>query len=712
MSAQGQAIKDVMRSRDDVTVEDLTVDRNLLPSAFDKKTPVPTNQTSQSANDIRPIAPTREAAVQERWRERENPERKAKQKEKAVENSENSEPKPRQQAKNEEPALLGNLYYRTGIPQVPVHLGFPFGRVTPGPSLSQAGPDGLDRVRRREIRHPCDITMRHHSSQVSMEKLSAMRPAVLGEPAARLASVPHSGIKVPVVPAPYHVQPRHIGIPGSPLTPLSPRSLPQNMVRPPASPTTSFGTGILDHNFVGYTHGAPIGNQPQPAPLFVSETAPLRPQSFQQHSDYQLPQSPILHPSSMDLPRQPSFARAAETAAPFIDSSLRIRPYSYETGFKYRDYDAGQFQKEIQILTQLAESKQDLANSPCLKTLAQLSPHKLEAFKYEFQLATGKNLHDFCMALVAKEDSKIKILVAGLTLGPAEFDWYLLKNRQSKNMDDDLILIFVGKDQDDLQYLDTLWRHRENSSLTSAIPSLTTNRTLQYALRICTNPGAREDPCKRINPTLIHREVERLEGILELTFPRTTYPPTFPVLDMLLYRSNNFIQQVALYFEVLTGSKLDSQIRRSSLDDMTKKIAIHAVRTAQDLTFRDCMALKDVISKRGREEDLAIRVCRGHWYHPHWAQIQATWMGITGREFKEKVMKMPQGLFRDLIVAMTDSSFDPTLTSSSPSALRGGPSTYSVFPAPPSTSGRPAPLASTRSTSYSYTQNVPTTWSL
>lgn len=363
------------------------------------------------------------------------------------------------------------------------------------------------------------------------------------------------------------------------------------------------------------------------------------------------------------MPREGSFAaapayQAPEPCMPTADPSLNMPLYSYYTGFNPNQHRMGEFREEISMITRLTDSKQDLAGSSSLRTLAQLSPYKLDAFKFEFEQTKGLTLHDFCMSLVAKQDDKVRTVVAGLTLGPVEFDLYLLKTAQSRKADDDLILTFVGRDQTDLKYLNRLWHSKNGGSLNSAIPSWTANKNLQYALQICTS-NARDAPARSVDKALIHRDVNRLEELLKMTFTSTTrggYNVSNDVLDIILYRNNPSIQQLALYFETATGCKLDEKIRKSALDDMTKKIAVHAVRTAQDPTYRDLMSLKDVMGKSGKEVDLAIRICRGHWYAVHWHQIQAAAMGILNWEIREKVGKMSKGLFRDLIMAMTTPS--------------------------------------------------------
>ena len=395
-------------------------------------------------------------------------------------------------------------------------------------------------------------------------------------------------------------------------------------------------------------------------PHAVQQT--LTPQMSQQQFLHQWPQHSTVQPVTM--PRDGSFAAPPTTsqAAPEVpaptqgiaDPSLSMAPYSLCTSFNQIHRRIGEFTQEITMITKLTDSKQDLAGSSSLRTLGQLTPYKLEAFKFEFKTTTGKSLHDFCMSLVAKQDDKVKTLVAGLTLGPVEFDLYLLKSATLKNADDDLIHLFIGRDQTDVRYLNQLWKNQTGSTLTASIASFTSSKNLKYALQICT-ANHRDEPTKPVNEALVHRDVSRLQDLLQMTFTSTArggYSVSTGVLDLILHRDSPTIQRMALYFETATGYKLDEKIRKSTLDDMTKKIAVHAVRTATDPTYRDLMSIKDVISKPGKEMDLAIRMCRAHWYDAHWRQIQAAAVGILGWEIREKVGKMPKGLFKDLLMAM------------------------------------------------------------
>jgi hypothetical protein len=384
------------------------------------------------------------------------------------------------------------------------------------------------------------------------------------------------------------------------------------------------------------------------SPLSHNADAPVQvPTYHQNHASIEIPSG--LPEPSMNLllsqqmsTEEPCVVNQHQAPSPTaVEPALTTRPYSYNAGFDALSYHARQFQQEIQMLTQLTEES-NLTDSPCLKTLARLDPYNFEAFKYEFHLATGKDLHDFCMTLAAKQRSEVKTYIAGITLCPAEFDYYLIKNGvHGRKMDDTLIHIFIGKDQGDIKYLDSLWQQHEHSPLTSAIPSLTHDKTLQYALRTCITHGDRDDPSKPIDRTLISRDVKRLEELLRMSFASIIhglYASDFPLLDTLLPRNDRYIQQLALAFQTATGCNLEDKIRKSRLDEITKRIGVHALRMATDPTYhRDCLAWKNASPPgRGREE-LAVRVSRGHWYGHHWKDLQAIWGGLFHADFKDRV---------------------------------------------------------------------------
>jgi len=168
----------------------------------------------------------------------------------------------------------------------------------------------------------------------------------------------------------------------------------------------------------------PIGYNPHPVQGPHVLQIPQQ-QFYQQFPEHHIPQRRTMHRQG-SYPPPPVYAQSAPKT-PVPSPIAGMRPYSYYTGFDFRQHAGSRFREQIQMITQLKDAKQDLANSPFLKTLAQLTPYDLDALKFEFQATTRKTLHDFCMSLVVKQKREVKTLVAGLTLGPLEFDMYLLK---------------------------------------------------------------------------------------------------------------------------------------------------------------------------------------------------------------------------------------------------------------------------------------------
>jgi hypothetical protein len=116
--------------------------------------------------------------------------------------------------------------------------------------------------------------------------------------------------------------------------------------------------------------------------------------------------------------------------------------------------------------------------------------------------------------------------------------------------------------------------------------------------------------------------------------------------------------QLNLHYRMKNRDRaLDEELRRAvALPKMMRKIAVHAVRSATDPTYRDVMALRDAMGAEslvgnGSSEKLAIRICRLHWYRQHWKQVKAGYMGHMGKELVDKVNGQ-RGLLRDLLVAM------------------------------------------------------------
>ena len=214
-------------------------------------------------------------------------------------------------------------------------------------------------------------------------------------------------------------------------------------------------------------------------------------------------------------------------------------------------------------------------------------------------------------------------------------------------MEDILIDVFVGRDPRDLAYLNLAYQQYHSrimagQTLASAVNGLTTSAELRSALMICTE-GSR-DLRPVVDQSRVLLDVAKIKEIMGMTFPSHQ-----PLFDILLRRSDPHIAQINVYYNLQAGMQLDEALRRNMcLSEMTRKIAVHAVRTATDLTYRDVMLLRDA---KDMNEKLGIRVCRMHWHKQHWKQIKAVHVGHTGKEFSAK-WKGKKGLFGDLIVSM------------------------------------------------------------
>ena len=221
-------------------------------------------------------------------------------------------------------------------------------------------------------------------------------------------------------------------------------------------------------------------------------------------------------------------------------------------------------------------------------------------------------------------------------------------------MEDLLIDIFIGRDPEDLEALN--WRYQQHNSyvmsgrtLASAVKQLTSNAVLRSALMVCTEGTSTRKPGP-VDQSLVYRDVAEIEKQLKTTFPESQ------ILDILLRRQDVHIAQINVFFSMRTSMQLDEALRRNTrLDDMTKKIAVHAVRTATNLTYRDVMLLRDAMGNKllrsRKDEKIGIRVCRMHWHRQHWRQIKAAYVGHSGKEFID-IWKRGNGLFKDLILSM------------------------------------------------------------
>jgi hypothetical protein len=219
-----------------------------------------------------------------------------------------------------------------------------------------------------------------------------------------------------------------------------------------------------------------------------------------------------------------------------------------------------------------------------------------------------------------------------------------------------LIDIFVGRHPEDLRFLALKYQQQQQNSLSgksiaSAIYTLTSSAELQFALKVCSEV-TRPDPSQAVDQALVYRDVNDIIKLLD-----TTFPSHQELFNILLRRNDPHIQQIALFFQMNTNSQLDEAIRKNAiLSKMTKKIAVHAVRTATNMTYRDVMLLRDAMGEDtilggSKNEKLGIRVCRMHWFKQHWLQIKAEFLGLVGKQLMDK-MNSKEGMFRDLMICM------------------------------------------------------------
>jgi annexin A7/11 len=220
-----------------------------------------------------------------------------------------------------------------------------------------------------------------------------------------------------------------------------------------------------------------------------------------------------------------------------------------------------------------------------------------------------------------------------------------------------LIDLLLGRHPEDLRTLELKYRQQiqvSERSLAVDVANLTNDPELRAALNICSEMR-RPDPLLPVDTMLVHKHIEEIIGLVESTFPsENTYLKLF---NILLRSSDPHITQITVSYQMRTQMQLDEAIRRNmQFNKMGKKILVHAVRTAKDITYRDAMLLRDVLGAksmigRRNNEKLAIRVVRMHWYRQHWKQIRAAYTGVTGKTLGEQV-RSTSGLLGELLRAM------------------------------------------------------------
>ena len=190
--------------------------------------------------------------------------------------------------------------------------------------------------------------------------------------------------------------------------------------------------------------------------------------------------------------------------------------------------------------------------------------------------------------------------------------------------------------------------------MSSSVGDITSSPELISALTIAT-VHARPPHSHPVDPSVVVEDVQEISRLLNVGCPLR--PLHEQLFDILLRRNDHHIAQINLFFRMKEGKELDEIIRKSSaLSKTTKKVAIHAIRTATNLVDRDVKMLQEALGEeklisRGNSEVLGIRICRMHWYKQHWLRVKACYKAKTNNELGN-VLKSKSGLFKDLMVAL------------------------------------------------------------
>ena len=219
-----------------------------------------------------------------------------------------------------------------------------------------------------------------------------------------------------------------------------------------------------------------------------------------------------------------------------------------------------------------------------------------------------------------------------------------------------MIDILIGRNPDDLRYLDIKFQRQSTNQgrISSIVNDITSSPELISAFRIAT-VHPRPPGCHPVDSSLVVEDVQEIGRLLNVGCPLDRlYDKLF---NILLRRNDRHISQINLFFHMKEGKDLDKIIRKSPLlSKTTKKVAIHAIRTATNLVDRDVKMLREALGgeglvSRGNKEVLGIRVCRMHWYKQHWLSVKEGYKAKTNNQLGN-VLKSKSGLFRDLMVAL------------------------------------------------------------
>jgi hypothetical protein len=336
-----------------------------------------------------------------------------------------------------------------------------------------------------------------------------------------------------------------------------------------------------------------------------------------------------------------------------------VRPYSYATDQSPMAGMYPHINQDLQVLSTVSQMQSTERIMPLVDILIPRSPTEIETLRRHFRAMSGGT--DLSIAFknllnASNERASVNFAFMGLVLGPVLYDLWLIQHLENKH-EDILIDIFIGRATEDIRFLLFKFQQQQTAamsgrSISSTLANATSNEILLSALNIATE-STRPDGTYPVDQNLVHRDVEEIFKILDAGFPSHT-----ALFNILLRRSDQHIMQLNIHYRIKKGDRaLDEDLRRNvSMPKMMRKIAVHAVRSATDPTYRDVMALRDAMGAEslvgnGSSEKLAIRICRLHWYKQHWKQVKAGYVGHMGKNLVDKVNGQ-RGLLRDLLVAM------------------------------------------------------------
>ena len=210
-----------------------------------------------------------------------------------------------------------------------------------------------------------------------------------------------------------------------------------------------------------------------------------------------------------------------------------------------------------------------------------------------------------------------------------------------------MIEIFIARDPYDLQALAVTYEKIHLRPLIADIEDLTSSDVLKLAIYMVLREQ-RDSPLEPINQMQVQLDVIELQKI------RTAgLPDPQALFSILLLRSESHLHQVACHYASRTGVELDQHFRTSYMfTEMTRNVAVHAIRSVRNPIYRDTMLLQNCI-KKNKKGLLGVRMVRTCRSNPeHWVQVKAMYQGIAHGHLIDRMNSFNSDLFRDLMVTM------------------------------------------------------------